>query len=259
MEKSFSIAVEMESGEKRTLTVAGPTSGSVFQQVKAMPGVRRVGRIAEVGANGYVAPPQTSSAGREQKADDRRQQSPAAAAAAGAAATGAFAGTGPRVVLSSRQKTGEQPFKNLYVPPERLAVFKPAPPPPPKPVMKVVPVVKPAAAPAPAPAPVAAPMPVEEPVKQAQEVVTPAASALEYRIVKSRRQNGDPYLLQRGTWSELKGKRVFSIDWEKGFADREKAEAHQRWMAQMAAEMAAVAELDDQVEEEVEEVEEVGA
>lgn len=253
MEKSFSIAVEMESGEKRTLTVAGSSSGSVFQQVKAMPGVRRVGRVAEVGANGYVAPPQTSSAGREQKADDRRQQSPAAPAAA--ATTGTFAGTGPRVVLSSRQKTGEQPFKNLYVPPERLAVFKPAPPPPPKPIVR---------APVAAPAPVvvaAAPKPVESPAEQEQTAPSTGSletASLEYRIVKSRRQNGDPYLLQRGTWGELKGKRAFSINWEKGFPDREKAEAHQRWMAQMAAEMAEMAELDEQVEE-VEEVEEVGA
>jgi hypothetical protein len=243
LEKSFSVAVEMEGGEKRTLTVQGASSGSVFQQVKAMPGVRRVGRVAEIGADGYVAPsPSPTSAGREQKSDDRQP--------AQAPTNSVFMGTGPRVVIGSRNG-GEQPFKNLYIPPERLATPKPTPPPQPvKPVMKAVPVAK--AAPAPV---VAAPKPVEEPVQSQEEVGQ--QPSLEYRIVKSRRQNGDPYLLQRGTWGEQKGKRAFTIDWEKGFPDREKAEAHHRWMQQMAAEMAQVAELGEA--EEIEEVEEVGA
>src|SRR5206468_2510213 len=166
LEKSFSVAVEMESGEKRTLTVHGANNGSVFQQVKAMPGVRRVGRIAEAGANGNVAPPSSgsSSAGREQKSDDR-QQSPATGGSA-------FAGTGPRVVISSRQKTGEQPFKNLYIPPERLAVYKPTPPPPPKPVVKA-PVIQPVAAPAPAVTP---PKPVEQPAAEVEQEETAPAT-----------------------------------------------------------------------------------
>ena len=49
------------------------------------------------------------------------------------------------------------------------------------------------------------------------------ATAVEYRIMKSRRQTGEPYLLQRGKWQTENGKRVFRVESEKGFATREEA------------------------------------
>ena len=48
LEKFFSAAVELEDGERMTIRVKGPNLSAVFQQVKAMPGIRRVGKVSEL-------------------------------------------------------------------------------------------------------------------------------------------------------------------------------------------------------------------
>ena len=216
MEKSYSVAVEMADGEKRVLTLQGASSGEVFQQVKAMPGVRRVGKVSELSSTGVMTPPLRNGSAvltpkqpveREQKADDRR------------AAIG-FAISGPRVVRRDRQTVGERPFKHLQPPPER--------PKPPAALIKTVVVrtVEPVAA--------------DEQHTSNTEVAETSAKEIEYRIVKSRRQGGDPFLLQRGRWDEVHGKRAFNVAWEKGFVVREKAERHQQWVRQTERELAEV-------------------
>jgi hypothetical protein len=64
--------------------------------------------------------------------------------------------------------------------------------------------------------------------------------SLEYRVVRSRRTGGQPYLLQRGTWSDRDGKRTFKLDWEKGFDERDKADRHLQWVQQSELELAEV-------------------
>jgi hypothetical protein len=203
----FSVAVEMENGERRTLSVRGESTGGVFQQVKAMPGVRRVGRVsapgderpANAGGGGTVRreiPPQSRPPVRpEQTTEEARR------------ALIGHAISGPRVVLDARPSGGEQPFKHLQPPPER-----PKPPtPPPAPA-------KAAASKAAAPARPAA----------TAAAAAPVTGEPEYRIVKSRRRDGQPYLLQRGHWQDKGGKRTFTVDWEQGFDTREAAEQHPR-------------------------------
>ena len=124
---------------------------------------------------------------------------------------------GPRIVIHGGRTGGVQP------PPERR---KPLHPPKRK---GIAPVVK---SPAPAAKVVAIPVPPPEEI--------PAPTAViphEYRVIKSRRQSGDPFILQRGNWHEVKGKRTFTVDWEKGFADREKAEKHQAWLERTQQEL----------------------
>ena len=55
LEKFHSVIVELECGERKTLPVRGASSGAVFQQVKSMPGIRRVGRVAEVNQAAFEA------------------------------------------------------------------------------------------------------------------------------------------------------------------------------------------------------------
>lgn len=215
MEKSYSVAVEMADGGRRMLTVQGATSGDVFQQVKAMPGVRRVGKVSEESQARIVVAFQHGDGGvvraapqpveREQKADDRRT------------AIG-FAISGPRVVVRDRQTVGERPFKHLQAPPER-------PKPPASLIQKVV--VKSIESAA-----------NEETDPQDPRPVT--SKDTQYRIVKSRRRDGEPYLLQRGCWNDAEGKRAFAVAWEKGFEVRDKAEQHQKWVRQVEQELAEV-------------------
>ncbi len=214
MEKSYSVAVEMADGGKRTLAVQGASSGGVFQQVKAMPGVRRVGKVSEESRTEIVAPLHRNAAAvatlaqpveREQKADDRR------------AAIG-FTITGPRVVMRDRQTVGERPFKHLQAPPER-----------PKPPASLIETVL---------------RRMVEPSKPKhgilEDIQEPVSKETEYRIVKSRRRGGEPYLLQRGCWNDIEGKRAFVVGWEKGFEVRDKAEQHQKWVRQTEQELAEV-------------------
>lgn len=217
MEKFFSVAVEYKDGTVRTMAAQGDSQGAVFQQIKQLPGVRRVGKVSEVSAADFeavrhgrrLAPepqsPPPGQAGPPVKLEQLNQPL-----------------RGPRVVIDARPIGGEQPFKHLQAPPER-----------PKPPSPVIQQPTPAAKPEPAPMPNFA-----QPVSRGTEVLGPAE--LEYRIVRSRRASGPSYLLQRGTWSERDGKRIFKLDWEKGFDDRARAEQHLEWVLQSSEELADV-------------------
>ena len=257
LEKFYSVAVEMQDGNKRVLPVRGRTPGGVFQQVKGRPDVRRVGKVTEITRADYDAlhagkalPPSPSHRGEHPspsaKAEHRSggEHRPGNESGGPTGVATLLRGiTGPRVVRHTRPTGGEQPFRHLQAPPER-----PKPPEPPKPV-KVPPPPRPPVVAAPAvAAPVqAAPVqPVEPTVAEQPDAARPARVGREYRIVKSRRQNGEPYLLQRGYWHQPKGKRVFEVQWEKGFANREAAERHQGWLEQHERELA---EANQQVQE----------
>ena len=231
MDRCFSVVIEREDGRTETVSLTGQTPGSVYQQAKQLPGVRRVGKVAELNGtahNAGRAGPTTSSNNR-----------PAASAAAPAPgrterASGydpkvGFVLTGPRVVVHARPSGGEQPFRHLQAPPEQYGPPKPVPP---KPVV---------AAPQPvAPQPVVAAAKPAAPVAKAAEAAPVRSGSREepkYRVMKSRRRDGLPFLLQRGTWRDAGGKRLFEAGWEKGFATREQAEAHLAWIAQNEHEM----------------------
>jgi hypothetical protein len=125
--------------------------------------------------------------------------------------------SGPRIVRDARLSGGERPFAHLQPPPPR-----PEPIHPPKPKNAPRAVIAPVA-------PVVA-----------RDAAATASAAVDYRIVKSRRKDGLPYLLQRGSWTTQGAKRVFDAGWEKGFETREQAEKHQAWLIEMAAQSAAV-------------------
>ena len=221
MEKFFSAVVELEGGEHKTLRVHGPSKGAVFQQVKAMPGVRRVGKVSELSSPDAALP--SDRAHKPAAEHGRSSHEPKHVERPRG---GEFAATGPRVVIHGGRSGGMQP------PPERR---KPLHPPKlKKPVVHVVKPVHHAAAPV-----------VKHPVhavKHAAELTPPAPAVPvhEYRVIKSRRQSGDPFILQRGNWHEAKGKRSFTVDWEKGFTEREKAEKHQAWLEQTQQELSDV-------------------
>jgi hypothetical protein len=186
VEKSFSVVAELEDGTTNVVTVGGQTSGEAFRLVRAMPGVRRVGRVTE--------------SGQQEPASRRGSATPGPGPLRGTISDLGNAISGPRVVLYMPRSGGEQPFKHLQVPPER-----------PKPVLAI-------------------PSAAAKPAKRARPAVqvdqASSAIAQEYRVVKSRRQDGTPYLLQRGCWHAVNGKRAFDVDWEKGFDAREQAETH---------------------------------
>jgi hypothetical protein len=227
VEKWYSVAVETVDGKSEVLRIAARNPGEVFRQAKERPGVRRVGKIAE----GDLQP------GRKPRPADATQH---ARPPADRAALIGHNLSGPRIVIDARA-SGEQPFKHLKPPPER-----PKPPTPP--------------APAPMPsrnAPVASAPNVQQASSARPQVSAGQASnptpelplttdqpstKPEYRIMKSRRQDGDPYVLQRGTWQQQKGKRAFAVDWEKSFVDRPTAERHLQWLEQSGREI-------DQLEE----------
>jgi hypothetical protein len=248
-EQVYSVDVEMADGTRTTVRVHGANPGEAFRQARETPGVRRVGRVT-VGDRGAVydrpATPQRpqNSAPRPGVTGARGQGAPEAPLSA--AHRGQLLGlsiNGPRLVREARPTGGERPFAHLQPPPPR-----PEPLVPPKPV---------AARPAPLNpfAPVNAPVSTSAsvsaasvsmqsataatvPAQPATATGTAAATDREYRIVKSRRKDGMPYLLQRGTWGQHGAKRVFASTWEKGFETREKAEHHQAWAERMAAEIA---------------------
>jgi hypothetical protein len=127
--------------------------------------------------------------------------------------------SGPRTVVYAPPTGGEQPFKHLKAPPERPKPVEPA---------------KPQAAKA-APAP----KPVQETGGAPMKLSQPALPS-EYRVVKSRRRDGLPYLVQRGQWQETNGRRSFDVQWEKGFEDRAQADKHLEWIELNEREMAAL-------------------
>jgi len=206
-EKYFSVVVELSDGKKKALAVRGESSGQVFQQIKHQPDVRRVGKVTEVSQAAFDAIVE----GRERPSSpppNRADPNPPER-------NDKWIGhviSGPRVISDTRP-SGEQPFKHLQPPPERPKPQKRDPEPSRRPAgnrsAKPVSTVKPAPA--------------------AGQAATGAATSpvAEYRIYKSRRQDGPPYLLQRGSWEQIKGKRVFQVEWEKDFPTREEAVMHQ--------------------------------
>jgi len=258
VEKFFSVAAELAGGETRVLPVRGRSAGEAFQQAKTNPGVRRVGKVTEITPGHYEAlqrgeiPPAVAAVAHRANGSNGRHTSPEQPDATVARAQLNAPLTGPRVILQARRTGGEQPFRHLQAPPERLG-----PPPKPQPQAAPKPKPQPTAAPASSPpsgtAPAASPPPMTQVAATGDHSPEPTAGTIgaatateaadaprEYRIVKSRRQDGPPFLLQRGSWKENKGKRAFHVDWEKGFDDRAKAEQHQRWVAETEQELADV-------------------
>lgn len=237
MSKFFSVLAEKQDGTTKLMPAKGNTPGEAFQQVKQTPGVRRVGKVREISPADYEALLHgREPAGMESSA--RHDRHPAGSSAEPSPQPGRvdvhFKLKGPSVVLDARPSGGEQPFKNLNIPPERLKPYRPPAPPPITPIRPTVnatpsPVVPAALVKQAAPAAVEA-----EPAESTEP------GELEYRILKSRRAGGAPYILQRGHWEQQKGKRVFKVDWEKGFEDREKADAHVDWVRRHAEELDAV-------------------
>lgn len=255
MERFFSVVVEKEDGRAETVRLSGSTPGAAFQQAKQMPGVRRVGKVAEVSGRAPMpdATRVPASAGNG-AANGAASASPTRAApapapirrerAAGYDPKVGFVLTGPRVVIQPRRAGGEQPFRHLQAPPEQYGPPKPLPP---QPAPVEVEVQAPASSPPVEPAPVVAEQPqaAPHPAPAAPALLSEASAAPEYRIYKSRRRDGLPYLLQRGSWRGVGGKRLFEAAWEKGFAQREQAERHLVWLAQSEREMAEVGHADD--------------
>jgi hypothetical protein len=256
VEKFFSVAAELAGGETRVLPVRGRSAGEAFQQAKTNPGVRRVGKVTEITPGHYEAlqrgeiPPEVAAVTHRAHGSNGRHTSPEQPDAALARAQLNVPLTGPRVVLQARPTGGEQPFRHLQAPPERLG-----PPPKPEPQAAPKPKPQPTATPRspqpPGAAPAASPPPMTQVALTADHSTEPTAGAIgaatatdvadpsrEYRIVKSRRQGGDPYLLQRGQWHDRGGKRTFTVDWEKGFPTRPDAEHHQEWLSHREQELA---------------------
>ena len=206
-EKYFSVVVETGDGKSRSLPVRGETSGQVFQQARQQPEVRRVGKVTEITRAAFDA-----------IVEGRAPEPENTPAATGAAdrnppeRNDKWIGhviAGPRVILHDRP-SGEQPFKHLQPPPERPKRQKRDP----EPSRQAPPRSQPAAATLKQAAAAAAP---------AADAAPTASPAAEHRILKSRRQGGPPYLLQRGAWQQQNGKRVFQVEWEKDFATRAEA------------------------------------
>jgi hypothetical protein len=247
LERFFSVVVETEDGRTETLRLSGASPGAAFQQAKQTPGVRRVGKVAELSSRTELDPVHPGGNGRGAPAQGKPTQRTAAPGrnerAGGYDPKVGFVLTGPRVVIHARAG-GEQPFRNLQAPPEQFG--------PPKSLfLDALKAAQEAAAAAQAAeaarqAEIAAIEAAAAAARQAAEAAR-AASEPKYRIYKSRRRDGLPYLLQRGTWRDAGGKRLFEAGWEKGFAQRDEAERHLAWLERSEREMSEVgnAEVDD--------------
>lgn len=271
VERFFLVAVELTDGRSTQLKVRGETPAEAFKEVRSRADVRRVGKVTEIGESAFQSDKQSPSArpsASEAKPADRGSANPGQtdrhprdrrqgeAHRQGEPKTPrealiGFTISGPRVIRAAKPLGYEQPVKNFRARPG--AVNLPPPPEPNKPKFSPFgPVSGPVANDPSRPPVFARPTPVAEapkPTPQPAEVNPSDDSASsgvqadasvqrDYRIVKSRRQSGEPYLLQRGTWGQLKGKRAFNVEWEKGFESREKAEKQQAWLLQMAVEAA---------------------
>ena len=115
-ERSFSVAVEMMDGSAKTLRVQGKTSSEVYAAARAMPGVRRVGRVVEAG-KGASSGPRPGEQSAEHTARHARHDREPASGSANAAANGSANGSadlglsvdsirGPRVVRAARPSGG---------------------------------------------------------------------------------------------------------------------------------------------------------
>jgi hypothetical protein len=201
-EKKYDVVAEMEDGGTKVLAVRAESPSQAFGIARAMPGVRRVGRVSEPGQH-------AGHARHDRTAQDNGAPERFAPSGAGSIAIPL---AGPRVVLPAPRGGGEQPFRFLEAPPERP---------------------KPAPAPAPVAAKPAKPSPAAVPSADAPSI----SADPEYRIVKSRRRDGQPFLLQRGRWQAANGKRTFQVEWEQGFDTREAAEGHRDSVTPQPAEL----------------------
>lgn len=250
VERFFSVAAELTDGTRTQVKVRGDTPGGAFQQVRGRSDVRRVGKVTEIDGRSFASddvelpPPVPTRPGPSRPGPSRQSQ-----AYVGDAPREALIGftiSGPRVVRDALAG-GERPFKVLkglagpdtaLLPSEPIkpafSPFGPAKGPVANDPSRPAIFAKPAPAAVPAHSPTA---PATPGIDGADVADAPETSTSpEYRIVKSRRQSGQPYLLQRGLWSQQKGKRVFTANWEKGFDTRPAAEKHQAWLLEAAAE-----------------------
>jgi hypothetical protein len=233
-DKFFSVVAELEDGTSKVLPVRAGASGEAFRHARELPGVRRVGRVAEISEAAFAglgqgravsAPPPATVI--QHQPEKTNPESPAARPSV------PHVISGPRTVVYAPPAGGEQPFKNFTVPPERLAVDAPRP----QPAKPAVAIARPKPVTAPAVAATASVRPTEP--DDSMRIAQPP-SPTEYRIVKSRRRDGLPYLVQRGQWQQANGRRTFDVQWEKGFADREAAEKHLGWIEHNEREMSAL-------------------
>jgi hypothetical protein len=226
VEKFFSVVAELADGRTNVLPVQSESSGAAFRQVRDRAGVRRVGRVTEITPDAYQRlergeiPAANAPAPTPRPQAEPQPQRPIEPRVNHVI-------SGPRtVIFTPRRVGGEQPFKHLVAPPERPE--PPAPAPAPQPRVAPQPAARPAAQPAPQP----------ERVSDTPSLPMPPSGDTEYRVQKSRRRDGLPYLLQRGRWQQVKDKRVFDVQWEKGFEGREQAERHLEWVRQTERELA---------------------
>jgi hypothetical protein len=237
VERFYSVSVGMADGKTKELPARGASTSDAYQQARAVADVRRVGKVTEITRATFEAMQQGKRVSHAHPHAAPHGHTPRAAPrpAEPEPAGGAMPLRGPRVVMHARTTGGERPFAHLKPPPER-----PKPPKPPEPPKRevVAPRHAPAAAAHPAPAKHA---PAAKPAAaKAAPAPADSASPREYRIVKSRRQGGEPYLLQRGVTQLLNGKKVFTVEWEKGFAERAGAERHLDWVHDNVRETAEV-------------------
>jgi hypothetical protein len=222
--RMYSVDVELENGARTVVQVEAESSSDAYRQARETANVRRVGRVTEGVRNTHSAATETPRREEERRpGEDRARTQRAPERQMSPAHRGQLLGNmiaGPRVVREARVVGGERPFAHLQPPPPRPEPIRPP--------------VKPAKAKTTV---AAAPQP------KAVAVVAPAVPGTDYRVVKSRRKDGQPYLLQRGTWSTQGTKRTYAAEWEKGFDTREQAEKHQAWLLEMASDHAEVLQL----------------
>ncbi len=218
-DKFFSVVAELADGTSKVVPVRAGSSGEAFHHARELPDVKRVGRVAEISESAFAGLGEGRAVAIEHKPSAQPHVERPEPAAAAARPFVPHVISGPRTVVYAPPAGGEQPFKHLKAPPER-----PKPPQAPAPqVAKAVP----------------APKAVKDSDDASMKMPQPAPPS-QYRVVKSRRRDGLPYLVQRGQWQETNGRRSFDVQWEKGFEDREQAEKHLEWIELNEREMTAL-------------------
>jgi len=248
VERYFSVAVELTDGTKTSVRLSGESTADAFKQARERSDVRRVGKVTEISEAGFhsdspdpivrSAPQAGENRGerhgqRHGERHGERHNSPSAPSESSNVRRESLIGftiSGPRVVRDARVSGAERPFQlaNIQAPPPRPDEEK-AP-------EAVAPSYSPFGPFPPKPQPVIEEKKAE--VTEAAPQVDTESQGNEYRVIKSRRKDGLPYLLQRGVWSQQGGKRTFKAGWEKDFETREQAEERLEWLEQMTREAA---------------------
>ncbi len=249
VERFFAVSVEFTDGRSGQLKVRGESPAEAFKDVRARADVRRVGKVVPIDEQAFHSDRPTAAAKVVRPSPVSPSKSPAGNSPVEPSFDGGtsreshmgFTISGPRVVRDAKRLGYEQPFKNLRARPGSVSV-EPQPEPS-KPVFSPFgPAKGPTANDSSRPSVFAKPVAEQPAAEETADTSSTDAVTREYRIVRSRRQSGEPFLLQRGIWAQVKGKRVFEVEWEKGFDTREKAEKQQAWLGQMVQE---ASELDD--------------